>query len=47
MNKPMASNITAQAQRDSASLSALTKSVETLSDKVANHLKAMGLEWTL
>jgi hypothetical protein len=47
MNKPMANKITAQAQRDSASLSTLTKSVDTLSDKATGHLKAMGLEWTL
>lgn len=34
-------------ERYSEPLPDITKSVENLSDKVAGHLKAMGLEWTL
>ena len=34
-------------ERYSTPLPTLTKSVDDLSDKVADHLKAMGLEWSL
>jgi type I restriction enzyme M protein len=34
-------------ERYSEPLPAITQSVEKLSDKVAGHLTAMGLEWTV
>ena len=43
----LASRVKQLEERYSAPLPTLSSSVNTLSDKVAVHLKAMGLEWTL
>ncbi|WP_342804977.1 type I restriction-modification system subunit M [Alteromonas sp. M12] len=43
----MANRVKELEERYSKPLPTLTKSVEDLSDKVADHLKAMGLEWSL
>ena len=40
-------NVKELEERYSEPLPAVTQSVENLSDKVADHLKAMGLEWAL
>lgn len=47
VTQQMANRVKELEERYSTPLPTLTKSVETLSDKVAGHLKAMGLEWTL
>ncbi|OEE62294.1 type I restriction-modification system subunit M [Vibrio splendidus] len=47
ITQQMANRVKQLEERYSAPLPTLTKSVDDLSDKVANHLKAMGLEWTL
>ncbi|MFI3276772.1 N-6 DNA methylase, partial [Vibrio sp.] len=47
VTQQMANRVKQLEERYSAPLPTLTKSVDDLSDKVANHLKAMGLEWTL
>ncbi len=47
VTQQMASRVKQLEERYSAPLPTLTNSVDELSDKVANHLKAMGLEWTL
>jgi type I restriction enzyme M protein len=47
VTQQMASRVKELEERYSAPLPTLTNSVEILSEKVANHLKAMGLEWTL
>lgn len=47
VTQQMADRVKQLEERYSAPLPTLTKSVEALSDKVANHLKAMSLEWTL
>ena len=47
VTQQMANRVKELEERYNTPLPTLTKSVETLSDKVANHLKAMGLEWTL
>tara|TARA_R110002012_G_scaffold311981_1_gene522023 strand:+ start:8000 stop:10825 length:2826 start_codon:yes stop_codon:yes gene_type:complete len=43
----MANRVKELEERYSIPLPTLTKSVTTLNDKVSDHLKAMGLEWTL
>jgi type I restriction enzyme M protein len=45
VTQQMANRVKELEERYSAPLPSLTKSVNTLSDKVANHLKTMGLEW--
>ena len=47
VTQQMANRVKELEERYSTPLPTLTKSVDTLSDKVAGHLKAMGLEWTL
>jgi type I restriction enzyme M protein len=47
VTQQMANRVKELEERYSAPLPNLTKSVESLSDKVAGHLKAMGLEWAL
>ncbi|MFM2482832.1 type I restriction-modification system subunit M [Celerinatantimonas sp. YJH-8] len=47
VTQQLANRVKELEQRYSTPLPTLTKSVVELSDKVANHLKAMGLEWTL
>ncbi|MFA0046098.1 type I restriction-modification system subunit M [Vibrio sp. 10N.261.51.F11] len=47
VTQQMASRVKQLEERYSAPLPTLTQSVDDLSDKVAGHLKAMGLEWTL
>ena len=47
VTQQMANRVKQLEERYSAPLPTLTNSVDELSDKVANHLKAMGLEWTL
>ena len=47
VTQQMASRVKQLEERYSAPLPILTKSVDDLGDKVAGHLKAMGLEWTL
>jgi type I restriction enzyme M protein len=47
VTQQMANRVRDLEERYSAPLPNLTKSVENLSDKVAGHLKAMGLEWSL
>ncbi|MEZ8582288.1 type I restriction-modification system subunit M [Vibrio splendidus] len=47
VTQQMANRVKQLEERYSAPLPTLTKSIDDLSDKVANHLKAMGLEWTL
>ncbi|MCF7355421.1 type I restriction-modification system subunit M [Vibrio sp. CK2-1] len=47
VTQQMANRVKQLEERYSSPLPTLTKSVDDLSDKVANHLKAMGLEWTL
>lgn len=47
VTQQMANRVKQLEERYSAPLPVLTSSVDELSDKVANHLKAMGLEWTL
>jgi type I restriction enzyme M protein len=47
VTQQMASRVKELEERYSAPLPTLEKSVGRLSDKVAGHLKAMGLEWTL
>jgi len=45
VTQQMANRVKELEERYAEPLPALTESVEVLSDKVANHLKAMGLEW--
>ncbi|MEZ9067641.1 type I restriction-modification system subunit M [Vibrio atlanticus] len=47
VTQQMANRVKQLEERYSVPLPTLTNSVDELSDKVANHLKAMGLEWTL
>ncbi|MEZ8847087.1 type I restriction-modification system subunit M [Vibrio cyclitrophicus] len=47
VTQQMANRVKQLEERYSAPLPTLTKSVDDLGDKVAGHLKAMGLEWTL
>ncbi len=47
VTQQLANRVKELEQRYSTPLPTLTQSVVALSDKVANHLKAMGLEWTL
>lgn len=47
VTQQLANRVKELEERYSEPLPALTQSVENLSDKVAGHLKAMGLEWTL
>ncbi|MCU4227946.1 type I restriction-modification system subunit M [Vibrio cholerae] len=47
VTQQLANRVKELEERYSEPLPALTQSVENLSDKVADHLKAMGLEWTL
>jgi type I restriction enzyme M protein len=47
VTQQMANRVKELEERYSTPLPTLTKSVEDLSDKVADHLKAMGLEWSL
>jgi type I restriction enzyme M protein len=47
VTQQMANRVKELEERYSAPLPTLTQSVDDLSVKVANHLKAMGLEWTL
>lgn len=47
VTQQMANRVKELEERYSAPLPTLTQSVDDLSDKVAGHLKAMGLEWTL
>ncbi|MFT5716913.1 MAG: type I restriction enzyme M protein [Oleiphilaceae bacterium] len=47
VTQQMANRVKELEERYSAPLPALTKSVDDLSDRVADHLKAMGLEWAL
>ncbi len=47
VTQQMANRVKQLEERYSAPLPTLAKSVDDLSDKVADHLKAMGLEWTL
>ncbi|RSD31004.1 type I restriction-modification system subunit M [Vibrio pectenicida] len=47
VTQQMANRVKQLEERYSAPLPTLTNSVDELSDKVAGHLKAMGLEWTL
>ncbi|EGQ8442985.1 type I restriction-modification system subunit M [Vibrio cholerae] len=47
VTQQLANRVKELEERYSEPLPALTQSVESLSDKVAGHLKAMGLEWTL
>ncbi|MGB3599377.1 MAG: type I restriction-modification system subunit M [Marinomonas sp.] len=47
VTQQLANRVKELEERYSEPLPALTQSVENLSDKVAGHLKAMGLEWSL
>ncbi|TCN86838.1 type I restriction-modification system subunit M [Shewanella fodinae] len=47
VTQQLANRVKELEERYSEPLPAITQSVENLSDKVAGHLKAMGLEWTL
>jgi type I restriction enzyme M protein len=47
ITQQLANRVKELEERYSEPLPALTQSVENLSDKVAGHLKAMGLEWAL
>jgi len=47
VTQQMANRVKELEERYSMPLPTLTKSVDDLSDKVAGHLKAMGLEWSL
>ncbi len=47
VTQQLANRVKELEERYSEPLPALTQSVENLSDKVAGHLKAMGLEWVL
>lgn len=47
VTQQMANRVKELEERYSAPLPTLTQSVDDLSGKVANHLKAMGLEWTI
>ena len=47
VTQQMANRVKQLEERYSAPLPTLTNSVDELSDKVAGHLKAMGLEWAL
>ena len=47
VTQQMANRVKQLEERYSTPLPTLTKSVDDLSDKVAGHLKAMGLEWSL
>ncbi|WP_285377977.1 type I restriction-modification system subunit M [Vibrio sp. B172a] len=47
VTQQMANRVKQLEERYSTPLPTLTKSVDQLSDKVAGHLKAMGLEWSL
>ncbi|WP_394185317.1 type I restriction-modification system subunit M [Pseudoalteromonas tetraodonis] len=47
VTQQMANRVKQLEERYSTPLPTLSKSVDDLSDKVAGHLKAMGLEWTL
>ncbi|MEZ8215691.1 type I restriction-modification system subunit M [Vibrio sp. 1F148] len=47
VTQQMANRVKQLEERYSAPLPTLTQSVDVLSEKVANHLKSMGLEWTL
>jgi type I restriction enzyme M protein len=47
VTQQMANRVKELEERYSAPLPTLTKSVDSLSDKVAGHLKTMGLEWTV
>ncbi|MEJ6076941.1 type I restriction-modification system subunit M [Vibrio sp. 1-Bac 57] len=47
VTQQMANRVKELSERYDSPLPDLTQSVDSLSDKVANHLKAMGLEWTL
>jgi type I restriction enzyme M protein len=47
VTQQMANRVKELEERYSAPLPAITQSVERLSEKVADHLKAMGLEWVV
>jgi type I restriction enzyme M protein len=47
VTQQMANRVKQLEERYSKPLPTLTKSVDELSDKVANHLKTMGLEWSI
>ena len=47
VTQQLANRVKELEERYSEPLPTITQSVENLSDKVADHLKAMGLEWTL
>tara|TARA_R110002050_G_scaffold57423_5_gene129159 strand:+ start:66256 stop:68724 length:2469 start_codon:yes stop_codon:yes gene_type:complete len=47
VTQQMANRVKELEERYNVPLQTLTKSVDTLSDKVSRHLKAMGLEWSL
>ncbi|MCG6200034.1 type I restriction-modification system subunit M [Psychromonas antarctica] len=47
VTQQMANRVTELSERYNTPLPNLTQSVDSLSDKVASHLKTMGLEWTL
>jgi len=47
VTQKMANRVKELEERYSTPLPVLTKSVDDLSDKVGDHLKAMGLEWSL
>ncbi|EKF9159348.1 type I restriction-modification system subunit M [Vibrio cholerae] len=47
VTQQLANRVKELEERYSEPLPAITQSVENLSDKVAGHLKAMGLEWTV
>ena len=47
VTQQMANRVKQLEERYSTPLPTLSKSVDDLSDKVAGHLKAMGLEWSL
>lgn len=47
VTQQMANRVKELEERYSEPLPTITQSVENLSDKVAGHLKAMGLEWAL
>ena len=47
VTQQLANRVKELEERYSEPLPTITQSVENLSDKVAGHLKAMGLEWAI
>jgi len=47
ITQQLANRVKELEERYAEPLPAITRQVEALSEKVAGHLKAMGLEWTL